>query len=298
MNPAEFYSAKREDLYFPCKNAAFFPLGRPATDAALCAELSRIAYCQNENNFAFDQERIKQTLASVGLTVRAFVESSKCELNHGFHCFLAVRESGNAEERLAVIAFRGTNKDDPTNLFADGDALFESWEKGGEVHRGFKHALGELRGRLDALRPGIDCRILFTGHSLGAALATLLAGAWKRPTDRRDALFTFGSPRVGNPQFVATLAGLAGERYVDCCDGVTLVPPEMLGYRHFGHAHYIARNRRVIVAPGTATLLADKFAAVVQYALMYGWRPGNVTVRDLADHAPINYVMAVGSNLP
>ena len=296
MNPVELYSAKKEDLYYPCKNATFFPLGRPKTEAALCAELSRLAYCQHEDNFAFDQERIQEALAPVGLSVRAFVESSKCELSHGFHAFLAMREGVNSAERLAVIAFRGTNKDDSTNLFADGDALFEMWKPGGEVHRGFKHALGELRDRLEGLRPGIDCRILFTGHSLGAAMATLLASAWKRAPEFHDALFTFGSPRVGDAKFVETLAGTASERYVDCCDGVTLVPLEIAGYRHVGPAYYIDRDRTITIDPGTQALLRDKIAAVAAYTAEYAWREGNVELRELADHAPINYVLAVGNN--
>jgi hypothetical protein len=31
----------------------------------------------------------------------------------------------------------------------------------------------------------------------------------------------------------------------------------------------------------------------VEYLLKYAWKSGNVGVRDLADHAPINYVTAI-----
>ena len=296
MNPGELYSAKRGDLYYPCKNATFFPLGQPNSDAALCAEISRIAYCEQEDSFAFDRERIEKALTIAGLKAAKYFESTGHDKNGGFHGFLAVCEAANGADPMAVIAFRGTDKDDPSNLIADGDALFEPWERGGEVHRGFARALAELREGLEKARSGIAGRILFTGHSLGAAMATLLASAWKRPAETGDALCTIGSPRVGDAEFVVTLDGLAGRRYVDCTDAVTLVPPEILGYQHFGPAYYIDRSRHITVDPSTEFLLKDKVAAVAEYVTEYAWRIGNVDVRELADHAPINYVLAVGSN--
>jgi hypothetical protein len=53
--PSEFvmsipYSAERDDLY-PAKHAVLFPAGRPKSDAALCAELSRQAYCRLESRY-------------------------------------------------------------------------------------------------------------------------------------------------------------------------------------------------------------------------------------------------------
>jgi len=298
MNPGELYSAKREDLYYPCKNATFFPLGPPNSEAALCAEISRIAYCEQEDSFAFDRERTEKALAKAGFKVGGYFESTGHDKNGGFHSFLAVREAADRTDSIAVIAFRGTDKDDPSNLIADGDALFEPWEPGGEVHRGFAGALAELRDGLEKARGGIVGRILFTGHSLGAAMATLLASAWKRPAGMGDALYTIGSPRVGDAEFVATLDGVAGRRYVDCTDAVTLVPPEILGYQHFGPTYYIDRSRSINVDPNTEFLLKDKVAAVAEYVAEYAWRIGNVDVRELADHAPINYVLAVGSNAP
>jgi len=39
------YSAEKGDLSDPAKRAVWFPAGRPKSDAALCAELSRQACC-------------------------------------------------------------------------------------------------------------------------------------------------------------------------------------------------------------------------------------------------------------
>ena len=56
MPPSEFVmsipcSAENDDLYYPAKHAVLFPAGRPKSDAALCAELSRQAYCRLEPRY-------------------------------------------------------------------------------------------------------------------------------------------------------------------------------------------------------------------------------------------------------
>ena len=45
------YSAEKGDLYYPAKHAVLFPEVRPKSDAALCAELSRQAYCRLEPRY-------------------------------------------------------------------------------------------------------------------------------------------------------------------------------------------------------------------------------------------------------
>ncbi|MCK7478059.1 MAG: lipase family protein [Candidatus Moduliflexus flocculans] len=74
------------------------------------------------------------------------------------------------------------------------------WTNGSKVHRGFKSALEEvwddLFPYLKALQ-GRGCRIWMTGHSLGAALATLAADRYGEV----QGVYTFGSPRVGNGRF-------------------------------------------------------------------------------------------------
>jgi hypothetical protein len=45
--------------------------------------------------------------------------------------------------------------------------------------------------------------------------------------------------------------------------------------------------------PTDAFMLDDRLHASTDYILRYSWISGNVAVRDLADHAPINYVEAL-----
>jgi hypothetical protein len=290
MNGTIAYSPRKDDLFYPCKNAVFFPAGAPQSDAALCVELSRLAYCQSDGNFAFNQARITTELGKIGFTAAGFFESQGKPQGRGTHCFLAVRN----DQQLAVVAFRGTDKDDPTDLADDGNALKIPWERGGKVHAGFAGALADVRPALETALQGINCRMLFTGHSLGAALATLLASV-RAP----DALYTIGSPLVGDADFVATLSGVKNFRYVDCCDIVTRVPPKELGYEHLGKPYYIAQDRSITLDPGDKFIDKDRLEAFLEYPFKYeAWKKENVGVRELADHTPVNYVSAVTAATP
>jgi len=199
--------------------------------------------------------------------------------------------------RWPVVAFRGTDAKDISDVAYDTDFKLEPWTKGsklGNVHAGFDHALDQV---LPPLGPALQVignhRMLFTGHSLGAALATLLAGVCKP-----DGLYTFGSPRVGDAAFVASLNHVNRHRYVDCCDLVARIPLEIMGYVHLGDPYYIDRNRHITFNPQDDFMQGDRLHAEVEYLENYAWMLGNVAVRDLADHAPINYVWAVTADQP
>jgi hypothetical protein len=288
MPPDIFYSAENADLNFPCVRGNFFPAGMPKSEAALCAEMARLSYCRQEFGFAFDQGKIRGVLGLIGFTNCQFFESKGSEKGRGTHCFLAIHEDKDGGSDLAVLAFRGTDIGDFTNLSTDADLVQMSWEKGGKVHRGFAEALSEVRPDLDLALQALNCRALFAGHSLGAALATLMASV-RHPAS----VYTFGSPRVGDASFVSTLKNVKIRRYVDCCDLVSRVPPEIMGYTHAGDLYYIDRDRKIARQPGESTILDDQDRARENYLIDYVWKIGNVRVRDLADHSPINYVAPV-----
>jgi predicted lipase len=290
MPPDIFYSAESADLNFPCLRGSFFPAGMPKSEAALCAEMARLSYCRQESGFAFHQEKIRGVLGLIGFTNCQFFESKGSDKGRGTHCFLALGKAVDGSSALAVLAFRGTDIGDFTNLSADADLVPMTWEKGGKVHRGFAEALGEVRPSLDLALQALGCRALFTGHSLGAALATLMASV-QHPA----CLYTFGSPRVGDANFISTLKDVEIRRYVDCCDLVTRVPPEFIGYTHAGDLYYIDRDRKIARQPGESTISDDQDQARVNYLLDYALKIGNVRLRDLADHSPINYVAPVSA---
>ncbi|WP_316503337.1 MULTISPECIES: lipase family protein [Paenibacillus] len=130
-----------------------------------------------------------------------------------------------------IIAFRGTVT--TTNWISDALASQKKFRYISDncfTHRGFtaiySSAREELLRALGKLPPE---KILYvTGHSLGAALATLCAvdtaanTAFKSPL-----LYTYGSPRVGDPDFAkACIAYVPNSwRFANTFDVVTLAPP-------------------------------------------------------------------------
>ena len=270
------YSAAQEDLFNPGRRDGFFS-PKPLSDAALCAEMARLAYCRKEPEFEFDQSRIEETLKRVEFANCQFFESPGTSLGKGVHCFVASR----ASDKLVVVAFRGTDASDISDVAYDAEFLLVPWPRGGRVHGGFDRALAVLRPALEpALEKFSGYRMLVTGHSLGAAMATLQASL-----RQLDALYTFGSPRVGDARFVATLRGAKSYRYVDCCDLVTRIPLE-IGYRHLGPPYYISGSRKITRNPSTLWIWWDRFRAEAKYLATEAPKLGNVAVRSLGGYAP------------
>jgi len=159
-------------------------------------------------------------------------------------------------EKFAVLAFRGTEPDGPKDIITD--ILFKTGDD--DVHEGFDKAFKSVWPAIEPALNALDCPFYYTGHSLGAALATI-ATSKKRPT----ATYTFGSPRVGKKKFVDSLQGADIYRVVDDLDEVTALPPQAFGFAHVGTLHKLKE------VPPPPRLVRD-------------------TWKHLADHAPINYV--------
>jgi hypothetical protein len=300
------YSPLKDDLFFPCKNAKFFADMPPNSEAALCAEMSRLAYCSKSPqgpslDFAFDKDKINSALAKIHFSVSDsnFFESKGHSRNQGTHCFIAQREDNG----LAVVAFRGTDKNDPTNVINDdANIILVEWPRGGKVHAGFYNGLKEVLAPLQQVLADLKGRLLITGHSLGAAMAILLASEYKASAKQPFALYTFGSPRVGNPEFATTLKEANTYRFVDCCDDVTLIPipvPIFFPYEHVGKPFYIFEDRHTEFDPPTLRIVQDQLEARSRYSFKYlpslSDLEQNVATRGLADHAPVNYVAAVNA---
>jgi hypothetical protein len=173
-------------------------------------------------------------------------------------------------------------------LLTDANALLTPWpESAGLVHAGFAAA---MRAVLPELRRWLEpqpCagKLLVTGHSLGAALATLAASVLQP-----SLTVTLGSPRVGDRAFAATVTSEL-VRIVGCCDAVTDLPPPIV-YCHVGPTTYVTHDGRQVVEPSPAFMRTDRLRGRTQYFLRHAWKKGAVMVRDFADHAPINYARA------
>jgi hypothetical protein len=107
--------------------------------------------------------------------------------------------------------------------------------KGCEVHQGWYNNYLNLKLQLTKLlsefKQSHNVAITFTGHSYGAALATLAYADLKKSLKNPTSLYTFGSPRVGNKEFADHTFNF---RIVYGNDLVTDLPPKILGYVHSG----------------------------------------------------------------
>jgi hypothetical protein len=278
------YDASRTALMNPGLREPVFirDTSPPPSLAALCAECARLAYLHFERDTAA-QRLLVEALATMGLSHwQGFNDPVS-----GTQAYAAiVTRTGQA-----LVAFRGTEPDQVTDLGVDLTATLVKWPAGGLVHAGFAHAFGSIQPAMAAWlgRCGVAAPPVFTGHSLGAALATLAASKW--PSSLH---FTFGSPRVGNAEFVSTIALATATRFVNCCDIVTRLPPLTPGlYAEAGPMTYIDRHGKVQADISEGMVAEDCNQARRDYLIHDAWVIGNVWARDLADHSPINYLRAL-----
>ena len=133
-----------------------------------------------------------------------------------------------------VLSFRGTEVTEKSDVLADLKAGKNLEASGGKVHHGFKKELDKLWPSIEKALADVE-NVYVTGHSLGAAMATIAAS---RIQDKVLALVTFGSPRVGTRAFVNSLK-VTHHRVQNNCDDVTKVPFIFMGFRHHGNHRYM-----------------------------------------------------------
>lgn len=149
-----------------------------------------------------------------------------------------VAYSSNYKE--LVVCFRGTQPSEASDVLADLKAWPKKAREKGRVHYGFAKACDcvydEMVEYINSLEIADDTKVICTGHSLGAAIATIVASRLDA-----DELYTFGSPRVGNNAFVKEMNNdnIKHYRFVNNNDVVTTVPFAFMGYRHHGELSYI-----------------------------------------------------------
>ena len=108
----------------------------------------------------------------------------------------------------------------------------------GLVHSGFRNELDKLWNQIQLHRAKHTKKKLYiTGHSLGAAMATIACSRFEEIEDVEH-LTTFGSPRVGTRRFVKNIR-TKHTRVVNNNDLVTRVPLWIMGYKHHGDLTYI-----------------------------------------------------------
>jgi hypothetical protein len=273
-------------------------------DAWWLAEAALLAYA--------DLTHVQRQCAPVRFQPELFDDRER-----GTQAYLLVRDD------VCVVAFRGTQvpKPDPgsgrdgviaaileliMDVVSDVGIILFGIDGGGRVHNGFNLALKriypELQKRLDELRnQKLSRPFFFTGHSLGAALATLAAARYEHV----HALYTFGSPRVGDALFASSLPLKLVFRIVNNNDIITRVPlvgplappPPGLGrYEHVGALKYIDSGGAIRNSPPLLARFFDGVAGQVRaFEKTLERLPPRFELQvpfdAAADHAPLYYAL-------
>ena len=147
-----------------------------------------------------------------------------------------------------IIACRGTQPGDLNDIYADLQVFQADSVTGNKIHQGFKEEVDKIYGHVAVIvaRVGIAKKIWVCGHSLGGAMATIIAQRleFKGGYDV-DTLYTYGSPRAGGPKFRAWCdKHLNHQRFVNNNDVVPCVP-SFFRWRHSGKCNYIKSTGEV-----------------------------------------------------
>ena len=245
------------------------------------AEASLLAYG--------DEDFVGARFREAGLPeVRYFHgESTQCYAAHNDHFVLAAFSGSDMREREGNNVF-----DALADWMRNLSFTTVSSGRGGRIHKGFADALEEVwgpreeDGGLEAYLDGLcgegHRSVWFTGHSLGGALATLAAGRYERAPE----VYTFGSPRVGDEEYVKGL-DTPVYRFVNGRDVVPKLPVRG-PYRHAGVEKYIDDEGGIQDGKPGGSGLRAKGGRAVRRVLASGSSGGA-----LRDHAPIQYAVQI-----
>ena len=237
----------------------------------LFAKLSSIAY----NN----TKEAKSQAKKLGFTTTEFYEKDGAQ---------AYRFMNKTD---LVIACRGTQPTEFNDLKADLKAIPVMAETVGRVHIGFKTEVDDLWPMIEEdinRKTNVTKTLWFTGHSLGAAMATIMASRAKHNVELNDPveLFTYGSPRVGWRMYCNSL-NVIHHRWKNNNDIVTTVPLAVMGFKHHGTQHYINAYGNVRKPTGWQ-MFKDRLRG-----MWMGIKKGKID--NFGDHSMVEYIKHISS---
>jgi hypothetical protein len=270
--------------YFATNVLKLFQVNYPGfslINAWWLSELCRLIYKKdsNENGKWTDIPTRNEILNRVHLQEYRFFNFEKAQ------CAI-ITSKKEIKDAFAVLVFRGTSGK-LQNWIHNFDAFPSKWPCGGWVHKGFKKIFDEIWDDILTSLLSIRQPIIYTGHSLGAAMATL-AASLKPPR----ALYTFGSPRVGNAAFIHSLKDIRIYRVINSRDIVSSTPPSLMTFKffHAGEPYYLNHKKYQNISTDNFKENIDdleKKSIYKRHVPSHKWFPSPPEF--LADHAPINY---------
>ncbi|MDF2375207.1 MAG: lipase family protein [Verrucomicrobiales bacterium] len=236
-----------------------FPTGEFCVETAWwLGELCRLAYTPDHREVLRDKKE-KLPRREILLQERSpFVEELSVHKT-GNHASIYRRRDG---EGGTIVCFRGTNK--TRQWIMNAVARPHGWKRfrsqgdpeDAFVHSGFYVFFKRIWPRMIPTLETLPRPWVFTGHSLGGALATI-AGAVEKP----ELVCTFGAPKVGSQEFHRLKQAGSTWRIVNDKDLVPRLPlPDpKLADRQFVHGTESIRLTGSEV-PGTFASLIDEGA--------------------------------------
>ena len=232
--------------------------------SVLFAELSKLVYSSNIDH-------VKKVAGHMGFHTVEYYNSDGAQ---------AYRFCNGCD---TVIVCRGTEPTCLNDIRADLRAYPIESETVSRVHWGFKREVDDIWPRV---REDIkeDSILWFGGHSLGGAMATIMASRCYHDTNLADPIeiYTYGSPRVGWSKYVESLGSMKHYRWVNNNDIVACLPFWILGYRHHGCIRYLNWEGRYIQY-SSVDELKDRWRGFIQ-----GIRNGSIDF--FSDHSIDRYV--------
>ena len=288
------------NLLLPAKNYSYFAQAdqypfephaksHSPVNAWWLAELSLLAYKD-----ADDVEKILNSIQSVGAGRFTWFGSDDQNKRVGTDGY------GFETADFAVICFRGTEFYTPADIVQRPSRLMQIVEAvwvdikaypkvhteqepifNEKIHTGFYRSLSSVWGQIEEFIKNVgDKPIWVTGHSLGAAIVTLIA--YKYP-DRIQGMYTYGSPRVGDIKFAQKFKEMPvarqSFRYRHGKDFVTTSLPKILGYRHVGESKHLPAVKEV----------RNHWSE---------WLWGALTPMGSVHHAPLYYALHTWNKIP
>jgi hypothetical protein len=268
---------KGEYQYFSRARECPFATSGPVVKAAWAADATILAYARYGTELMTDDE-FRGNLAAGGLELRAKIGENPSQWNAlGTQAYFA------AGDGFAILAFRGTDIDDPDNLVHDANFLLvpeRDYRSPGKpalghlsmllhlfsapclVHRGFQAALNVVwdqvsRQLIDYRGECPEAEICISGYSLGGCLALL---AYSRLNDSNTSVYTIGGPRLGNTAFRERVAGNIGKGHFRCVnynDLLVHVPLESALYCHAPQACHRFDEGGSLHSEDAGTLASD-----------------------------------------
>lgn len=205
-----------------------------------------------------------------------------------------------------VVAFRGT--EEPLDAVTDASLALTDTEFG-RVHAGFWKSVESVWNHVIKhveRRRTNEQTLWITGHSLGAAMASI-AALRLSTTIPPFQVVTFGQPRTGGASFAKKLraARIRQFRFVNNDDIVPTIPPRAIPlgippefYEHVGDLHFFDADGKLHDQPDGELGVLSALLSAVNSVSGNDAEARRIVTRGIRDHAMERYVDRLEANRP